>query len=123
MKNNYTEDDLLFKKVNKILSDTNINYWVCHGTLLGIVRDNMILPWDHDIDFAVWKDKVKIKEIEKLFIAHGYEQEYIFGEMDCLHFVSDTDKKVDISFYDVKDGVASIKWIAPSTTLKGKLFY
>ena len=35
----------LFKKSVKILNDNNINYWVCHGTLLGIIRDNKLLPW------------------------------------------------------------------------------
>ena len=122
MKNNiFSEDELLFKKVNSILANSSHKYWVCHGTLLGIIRDDMILPWDHDIDFAVWKDEVKVKEIENLFKKNGFEQEYIFGEMDCLHFFSKT-KKVDISFYEKQNEISSIKWIAPSLKFKNKVF-
>lgn len=119
--NNYNNEEILFKKVNKILANTPYEYWVCHGTLLGIIRENKILPWDHDIDFAVWKDEVNIKDIENIFRMNGFKQEYIFGEMDCLHFISDT-KQVDISFYDKKDGLASIKWVAPNSNFKNKIF-
>ena len=122
MKNNkLSKDQTLFKKVNNILAKSSYKYWVCHGTLLGIIRDKAILPWDHDIDFAVWKDEVKIEEIEKLFNLNGFHQEYIFGEMDCLHFVSES-KKIDISFYEKKNGLASIKWIAPNNKFKNKFF-
>lgn len=122
MKNDYSygEDEILFKKVNQLLRSFKCEYWVCHGTLLGIIRDNMILPWDHDIDFAVWKKKVKTEDIEKLFKDSGFKQEIILGEMDCLHFTNGS-KKVDISFYDVKDNVASVRWVVPKkTNLKNK---
>ncbi len=121
MKNNlYNEDEILFKKVNNMFANSQYEYWICHGTLLGIIRDNMILPWDHDIDFAVWKDEVSTDNIITLFKKNGFEQEHIFGEMDCLHFISNT-KKVDVSFYERKNGLASIKWIAPAKNLKDKI--
>lgn len=99
--------------MNEILKSLDIEYWVCHGTLLGLVRDNMILPWDTDIDFAVWKDQVSQEKIVAEFKKHGLKQEFVFGEMDCLHFESES-KKIDISFYERKNGQASVKWIAPS---------
>ena len=36
-----------------ILEENKIRYWVCHGTLLGIVRDKKLISWDHDIDVGV----------------------------------------------------------------------
>ena len=51
------DNNNIFKTAVKILIDNNINYWVCHGTLLGIIRDNKLLSWDSDIDFAVWEDE------------------------------------------------------------------
>ena len=79
MKNNsYNDDEVLFKKVNEMFANSSFEYWICHGTLLGIIRDKKILSWDHDIDFAVWKDEVSIKNIEKLFKKNGFEQELIF---------------------------------------------
>ncbi|MEA2095171.1 MAG: LicD family protein [Candidatus Cloacimonadota bacterium] len=37
----------------KILEKNNIPYWMDEGTLLGIVRDGDLLPWDHDADMGV----------------------------------------------------------------------
>lgn len=31
-------------------------YWVDAGSLLGIVREGRLLPWDRDIDLGVWAD-------------------------------------------------------------------
>ena len=38
-----------------LLNKYKIKYWLCHGTLLGIIRDNSLIEWDNDIDIAVWK--------------------------------------------------------------------
>ena len=121
MKNNiYIEEEILFKKVNKMFANSPYEYWICHGTLLGIIRDKVILPWDHDIDFAVWKDEVSVENIINLFKANGFKQEHIFGDMDCLHFITNS-KKVDVSFYERKNGLASIRWIAPNKKYKNKI--
>ena len=49
-------DPNLIEIIN-LLDKNEISYWVCHGTLLGIVRDKDLIPWDHDIDIAVWDEK------------------------------------------------------------------
>ena len=51
----------------KILNELKIDYWVCHGTLLGIVRDKELLDWDNDIDIAVIEDEVNKDKIIKSF--------------------------------------------------------
>ena len=107
------DSEEVFKNVCSLLEDNEINYWVCHGTLLGIIRERRLLPWDHDIDFAVWDSEVSKGKIINIFSAAGYRQEVVFGDMDCLHFIGG-DKKIDISFYKRHGGVASIKWVAPS---------
>lgn len=108
-----SEDDKVFLDVCQLLNRHNVNFWICHGTLLGIIRENRLLPWDHDMDFAVWDSENSKREIIDLFISNGYKQELVFGDVDCLHFYGEN-KKIDISFYKVNDGIASIKWIAPS---------
>ncbi|NVK23380.1 MAG: LicD family protein [Gammaproteobacteria bacterium] len=45
-------EDLLLK-VTKALDKNNIPYHLEGGTLLGIVRDNAILPWDDDLDISI----------------------------------------------------------------------
>ncbi len=62
----------MLKDVTTILEKHNISYWLDFGTLLGIVRENRILPWDSDIDISIFaKDreivhKKVMPEIKKL---------------------------------------------------------
>jgi len=42
------------KKVKQALDKKNIEYWLDAGTLLGAVRENRFIPWDHDIDLGAW---------------------------------------------------------------------
>ena len=104
------EDDEIFVKVAELLKNNNINYWICHGTLLGVIRDNMLLPWDHDIDFAVWADEVSKDQILKIFINSGFKQEIIMDEFDNLFF-STKGKRVDINFYRRNKDIAYTKWV------------
>lgn len=39
--------------ITDILEDNNITYFIDHGTLLGMVRDGDIIPWDDDIDISI----------------------------------------------------------------------
>lgn len=43
----------MLKEVATILEDCNIEYWLEGGTLLGIRRENRLLPWDNDIDISL----------------------------------------------------------------------
>ena len=113
-------DDNIFKDVCDLLHNNRINFWICHGTLLGIIRENRLLPWDHDIDFAVWDHETDKNHIMDIMLSHGYQQEVIAGDMDCLHFLGE-EKKIDISFYKIKDNIASIKWAIYPTDTFGKL--
>ena len=46
----------------RILENINQNYWVCHGTLLGIIRDkNLIIEYDG----SYWHQDNQIKDISK----------------------------------------------------------
>jgi lipopolysaccharide cholinephosphotransferase len=40
-------------KISSLFNEHNIEYHIDHGTLLGLIRDQSILPWDIDIDFAI----------------------------------------------------------------------
>ena len=65
------KDDEVLKEISQLLVDNNINFWVCHGTLLGIIRENRLLPWDRDIDLAVWDHETDKDVIAKIFENEG----------------------------------------------------
>ena len=102
----------------KILNQNKIRYWICHGTLLGIIRDNQLIPWDHDIDIAVWnsdnlKDRIKKIMLNKKFVL---KEKYLI-EDDLLTFIKPGGREVDINFYRKKkinnQNLAFINWFVP----------
>ena len=110
-------DDKFFKQTVQILNNNNINFWLCHGTLLGIIRENRLLPWDHDIDFGIWSDEHSKEEILKIFSNNvEFQQTIVPEEMDNLNFFAG-DKRIDINFYNRNNKIAYIKWIAPGNIL------
>ncbi|WP_298286648.1 LicD family protein [uncultured Lutibacter sp.] len=51
-KNNKEALDLLELSA-KIMNTCKLVYWLEGGTLLGIRRENRLLPWDNDLDFSL----------------------------------------------------------------------
>ena len=47
----------MLRDVAKILDNCSIQYWLEGGTLLGIRRENRLLPWDNDVDLSVLVDQ------------------------------------------------------------------
>lgn len=64
--------DLLIK-VTKKLDLCNIPYHLEGGTLLGIVRDNKILPWDDDLDISVpFQYEQQVKKAMRFLMLDGW---------------------------------------------------
>ncbi len=61
----------MLKKVTDILDSRGVEYWLEGGTLLGIVREKRLLPWDNDMDISITEDHYdalldSLNEIKKL---------------------------------------------------------
>lgn len=54
----------MLRKVTELLDKHDIEYWLEGGTLLGIIRENRLLPWDNDLDISVKEDQ--LDKINKL---------------------------------------------------------
>ncbi len=111
--------------VVNILNKQKIFYWMGQGSLLGIIRDNKLLDWDHDIDFCVWNEENNKTEIIKILESFGFKYRRdleIKGEAEQMSFDKNGGRRVDINFYQkgkTKEGeeIAFIKWAIPKNFL------
>ena len=53
----------------ELLENLGIKYWIDSGTLLGIYRDNSLIPYDHDIDIRCLPQQVTDDNIASLVIG------------------------------------------------------
>tara|TARA_R110002049_G_scaffold306173_5_gene504197 strand:+ start:1654 stop:2238 length:585 start_codon:yes stop_codon:yes gene_type:complete len=63
----------MLKNVVSILNRCDIEYWLEGGTLLGIRRENRLLPWDNDIDVSIHSNQIdKIDSFYSQLQKAGY---------------------------------------------------
>lgn len=48
------------KKIIQILNNEGVTWWADHGTLLGLVRERRLIPWDKDIDLSIHAAELKL---------------------------------------------------------------
>jgi len=114
--------DKNFVEIINILNSNNIQYWLCHGTLLGIIRDDELIPWDHDIDIAVWYNKNLKKKFIDLMKENNFKLKIKYlVEDDLLTFIKPGGREVDINFYEKKilnkEEFAYVKWYVPKNSI------
>jgi lipopolysaccharide cholinephosphotransferase len=73
LKEQISDDKLiLFHEVVKLLKEYKVNYWLDQGSLLGAVRNNAFLSWDHDVDLGVWYSEIDtVKKVGKKLTDMG----------------------------------------------------
>ena len=81
-------------EVDKICKKHNIQYWLDFGTLLGAVRHGGFIPWDDDLDIALFKKNYKRlcnilkEELPEQFVLQDESTE----DKYCLKFAKVRDK-------------------------------
>ncbi len=61
---NLESAERLLEEISTIFEHHQITFWLEGGTLLGIRRENRLLPWDNDIDISLHADQSpKLKEL------------------------------------------------------------
>lgn len=63
----------MLKNVSNLLDELGIPYVLEFGTLLGVIREGRLLPWDTDIDISITDDSLsKLIENKRRFWKLGY---------------------------------------------------
>ena len=101
-----------------VLDAAGVPYWVCNGTLLGLVRDGRLIPWDIDLDIALMSDG-DLEIVVPLLIESGFSvydagdgSDYVVLEKDGVRF--------DLNlFREVGDLFQSL-WLVPNRTAAGR---
>ena len=63
----------MLKDVTTVLEKKNVWYCLDAGTLLGIVRENRLLPWDKDMDMCVTEhESARVLSLVWKFRSLGY---------------------------------------------------
>lgn len=69
----------MFLEIIEVLNKYDLEYWLDYGTLLGAVREGMIIPWDGEFDISTWDDNINLESnMWKDIIKLGYSID--FGE-------------------------------------------
>lgn len=76
--------------VTEIVQKYDIQCWLCYGALLGMVRENRLLPWNNDAELGCWHTigiENKFKLIVKELISKGYNASYYstIGTLSVKH--------------------------------------
>ena len=118
-------NDKNFQEVVNIFNKEKIFYWIGQGSLLGIIRDNKLIDWDHDIDFCLWSHENIKSNFIKLLEDKGfkYRRDLGFGEKyDQMSFDKKGGRRVDLNFYQIGktengEEIAFTKWGYPRNFL------
>lgn len=77
----------MLKDVCSILDEVQIPYTLEGGTLLGIIRENRLLPWDNDMDLTISDEHLdKLGKIRWKFWLAGYRTRIRKSKKDMPHF-------------------------------------
>jgi phosphorylcholine metabolism protein LicD len=86
-KNQVLAENLL-REIVTILDNSNINYCLEGGTLLGIYRENRLLPWDSDLDLSILEDELhKIDQLTTLLKEKKFRVRFRYFETSDVHFI------------------------------------
>lgn len=85
-----------------LLNNNNIKEWfVCYGTLLGLVRENSCIDNDDDIDIIIEKSNYDI--VKKILIENNFKLTYNYGIKNSKYIIK-TNSTSDYCSIDIYMG-------------------
>ena len=101
---------------NKSLIDSGLDFWYINGTMLGLVRDGTLIPWDGDIDVVVditCIDSSKLTSLHDNLLAYGFIggiNRRIRPGLPVLKYKLGNGRRVEISFFRRSPGDTKFLW-------------
>ncbi len=96
---------MLLKTID-ILNEKKFKYWLEAGTLLGIIRDGDLIPWDYDADIGIPAEsaddimKLRLQFLPKYLIKRRYiRSAWIPGNMRVIKVKTPWEKIKQINFH------------------------
>lgn len=75
----FMHENVAFMKASGIV------FWIEGGTLLGALRDQKLIPWDHDLDFGMkYESEVQMKKLIRKLRRHFYVSVRNFPKTDKI---------------------------------------
>ena len=120
------ENDLvnLLHQIKEVLDKHNIKFWLECGTLLGAVRNGKFIPWEHDLDFSAWSEKVSQDarvSIAKAFCDKGFKTYIAENHMNIIKEQNGDEDfdfyYADINFYHINNDEAIKPTLFPKNIL------
>jgi phosphorylcholine metabolism protein LicD len=104
------------KEISTIFHENNYDLIVCYGTLLGIYRDNMFIPYDDDLDMLILTDKnedLVIDEVKKSLVPiltnKGYESKFLKTKHTHFFHIKDKTKtRLDIFIGQISSNAVNL---------------
>lgn len=103
----------LTRQFIEICESNQIPYYAVYGTLLGAVRHKGFIPWDDDVDLAIWRKDVGT--LKRLVAAGGIREPYYLSfcddnpDFNCgvikFHNLNSTNMSLDYFFPDGHYGI------------------
>ena len=106
--------------LDSFFSSRNIEFWLEAGTALAAYRDGKVFAWEHDIDVAIWREKVPdLDELTNFFHDENFDviiqKSLPFLDNIIQLKVKDREKSnvfdIDIYLYSRQNNYAYMRWI------------
>jgi len=104
---NVAAAEKLLLDIKEIFDRNGIRFWLFCGTFLGAYRDHCLMPWDEDIDLAIFKEDMEIiakcqRQFEEKGIFFAPEPDAVLcrdnEHADLYTFLLESDKRVRINY-------------------------